>query len=657
MSRPQHTRSDVRPWRPVLLVWGLCALLPGEEPAAEPQPSLPPEPRTLHLAPGTVGTAGHTIDRQALAGDIEALTVTVKRVEATLAAAGSPEPEAGEEHAPRPPPEAGSKPREAEHFGAGLVVTGTGEGALVDARIDSQPVEAILTDLVRLAELPLEQTRLPGLRRPASLHIDRLPVAEALDRLLGQVGMAWRGEGEGATRRLMLTTTPGGADDEQAAVRALERARDAAAAADDAAAEGEARWLLARRLLDRDQPAEAMRGFNALVQAISRSKDKDARRWMQKAVRGIGDCMVRLRQWSDARSVYRNYIGRADDADPDLPAVYLASAEAGRQRGRDTRDPLAFDEAIEDLHALLEKFGDDRHRAEVPAARLLIGGLLFDAGRWGEAETQLRRYADEAGGHTTDTITFQLAECAFQVGRIDEARTGFEELFRRWRAGSDAPPKELAEQAAYRIGLCHLREARPRFVHALFAFQRAQAEFPKSKLTPELLLNIARCYAEIEREDEAVAALWEMLKQDGVSSGDAQARLDQQLGGLLGRLSEYPGPIRAKVMFYIAQAEHRRAERDRASRAVVAAQAVGYYERVLSEDPSPELKDAARLGLARACFLAGNDDRGVLELANALKDPGLGDRDRAYAARLLGDHYRALGRPRDAVKAYQGVFE
>lgn len=644
-----------------LLLLALTAAGQAAEAIPTPQPTLPPEPRTLHLAPGTVRSSDdRPIDRAGLAADIEALTRAVKRVEAALADDGSAEPAPAEEgsgHHPAAPSHA-EPAILSERFGAKLSLRRQGGEELVTAAINAESIDGVLRELARMAELPLEDASVPGLRRSGSLHVRDLPLPETLDRLLGQVGIAWRIDGRDQARHLILAGTPATGDEDLAAERALERAKTAAAAAGNAAAEAEARYLLAKRQLDRNEPAEAMRRFYELVQAMSKSRDRDAARWVQRSVRGIGDCMAGLKQWRDARSVYRNYIARADETDPDLPAVYLAAAEAGRAAGLESQDPLAFDEAIEDLHALLEKFGDDQSRAEIPAARLLVGTLLYDAKRWAEAETQLGRYVADAGGATTDQISFQLADCAFQLERWGQARSGFEDLFRRWRAGTTTAAPAVYEQSSYRIGLCHLREPKPRFVHALFAFQRAQAEFPKSKLTPELLLNIARCYAEIEREDEAVTALWELLKQEGLAgSGEMQSRLDEEMGSLLGRLSEYPGPIRAKTMFYIAQAEHRRAERDRASRGVVAAQAVGYYERVLSENPSPELRDATRIGLARACFLAGNDERGVLELNNALKDPGLGDRDRAYASRLLGDHFRAQGRPREAVKAYEGKVE
>lgn len=626
------------------------------------QPTLPPEPRTLRLAPGA-GVRPQdavTLDRTGLASDIEALTRSVKRVEAALGNSPVTESEPadgnhGGEHDPAAATKADA-PQNSERYGPAMTAVHRNGAIFIDADITGEPLDLVLKELVKLAGSALEDATVPGMKRTVNLHVHGVSWQACLDRLLGQAGLAWRLAGSGAAERIALTNAPDNDDDERAAERALERAAEDG----DSIFAAEARWMLANRKLKAGEPVEAMRRFNDLVQVMSRSRDPAVQIWVQRSIRGIGDCMASLKQWSEARSVYRNYIARAKEGDPDLPQVYLAAAEAGRRQGLAKQDPVAFDEAVDDLHVLLEKFGDDPHRSEVPAARLLIGGLLYSAQRWQEAQTQLAKYVADAGGRSTDTIRFQLADCAFHLNQFADARTGFEDLLRRYRAGTIDGTNDLYQQAAYSIGQCYLREPQPRFVHALFAFQRAQTEFPKSIMTPELLLNIARCYAEIEREDEAVAALWEMLKQEmpkANGTGSAQDHLDEALGQLLGRISEYPGPVRAKALFYIAQAGHRRAERERTQRGVLAAQAIGYYERVLSENPSPELRDATRIGLARACFLAGNDERGELELINALKDPGLGDRDRAYAARLLGEHYRAQGKPREAIKAFQGIVE
>ena len=641
--------------------------------AADPnlQPTLPPEPRTLRLAPGGNSHSSERVvlDRSGLASDIEALTRSVQRVEKALGnTANANQPDADETHGSGNAASAATHdgpaaaPVTSERFGPALIAVHRDGDILIDADIKDESLDLVLKELIKISGSVLEDAVVPGMKRSVDLRVRGVPWQACLDRLLGQAGLSWRLTGSGAAERIALTNAPDSDDDERAGERALERA----AADGDSAFAAEARWLLANRRLKAGEPVEAMRRFNDLVQVMSRSREPAVQVWVQRSIRGIGDCMAGLKQWSEARSVYRNYIARAAEGDPDVPQVYLAAAEAGRRQGLAKQDPVAFDEAVDDLHALLEKYGDDPHRSEVPIARLMIGGLLYNAQRWLEAETQLSKYVADAGGRSNDTTRFQLADCAFHLAHYESARGGFEDLLRRFRAGTGDADKSLYEQSAYAIGLCFLRDAQPRFVHALFAFQRAQSEFPKSTLSAELLLNIARCYAEIEREDEAVAALWDMLKIETPQSADdssgsdknrAQEHLDEAMGQLMGRISEYPGPVRAKALFYIAQAGHRHAERERAQRGVLAAQAIGNYERVLSEKPSPELRDAARVGLARACFLAGNDERGELELINALKDPGLGDRDRAYAARLLGEHYRAQGKPREAIKAFQGIVE
>jgi tetratricopeptide (TPR) repeat protein len=660
--------------RLVILLLPLCFLNAEERP--QPQPALPPEPRSLHLAPaeGTRPRSGDdlaTIDQAALAEELAALARTVKRVEETIGtASASTVPGMPVLDADHRTPIAITLPDDDAEDGAvrtsavyerALIATRRNGGWLITATIDGEPGDKVVKDLCQLIGLPAEDLSLAALRRSVELRVEDVPWADAMDRVLGQRGLTWRIDGDRKSRRFIATAVPTAADESAVAVRALERAANGS----DPAIAAEARWLLATRQLDARQPVEAMRLFNQLVQDASRSPDAAVRRWALRATRSIGDCLAQLGQWRDARRVYRSYISRAAEDDDGLPAVFLASAEAGRKHGIEKKDPLAFDEAIEDLHALLEKYGEHDDRAEIPAGRLLIGGLLYDAGRFSEAETQLRRHATDTGGEITDTVRFQLADCALRLDRIDEARDGFEMLLRGWisRGGSTqiGTARMVYEQAAFNIGQCYLRERKPRFVHALFAFQRAQHEFPKTALTPELLLTIARCHAEIERDDDAVAALWELLKHEGGDArqdADAQGRLDASMGQLMSRLGEYPGPIRARALFYIAQAGHRRAERDRtAQRTVLAAQAVGFYERVMGEDPSPELRDAARLGLARASLAAGNDQRGELELRNLLKDPSVADRDRAYASRLLGEHLRLTGRTREAIRAFDGQVE
>ena len=234
------------------------------------------------------------------------------------------------------------------------------------------------------------------------------------------------------------------------------------------------------------------------------------------------------------------------------------------------------------------------------------------------------------------------------------------ELNRRWKTGQadNSAGALLYATAAYRIGQCHLLADPPKHVHALFSFLRARQDFPQSPVDAELLISIARCYAELQRDDETVNALWELLRSDAVSDQrPGQLQLDQLLGELEGRLGGYHGAVRAKAYFYIAQADYRRAQRDRRVRTAAAADAVHHYQRTIAEIPPKDLLHAARLGLARAAILGGQSDLGEDTLRELLRDPGLSLRDRDYAANLLGSHLRDQGRLREAVKAFNGETE
>ena len=91
-------------------------------------------------------------------------------------------------------------------------------------------------------------------------------------------------------------------------------------------------------------------------------------------------------------------------------------------------------------------------------------------------------------------------------------------------------------------------------------------------------------------------ALWDLLKSDAVADArPGNQQLDQLLGELEGRLADYAGPVRAKALFYIAQADFRRANRDRRERAAAAQDALNHYERVVAENPPPELLHAHTL--------------------------------------------------------------
>jgi hypothetical protein len=305
------------------------------------------------------------------------------------------------------------------------------------------------------------------------------------------------------------------------------------------------------------------------------------------------------------------------------------------------------------LDALIERFGRAPAAASaVATGRLMLGELLFAQRRWLEAERHLADYATSSASEPAQ-VAFWLAECSFRQGRAAEARPRFERLARL-----DPTTRELDQGerglVALRIGQCWLEQDPPDYARALFAFLRARQNHPALALAPETVVAIARCYAELEHEEGAIDEFWRLLKSDNLDQAEGKDRLEQLLGGIQTSLAQYEGPIRARVLSYIAQADYRQAWRNRKERPVLVAKAIQRYDRVLKESPPPELRHAALLGLARVALLGGDHQLGEHTLRELLQDATASARDRQFAAQELGDHLRDLGRLREAIAAYEG---
>jgi tetratricopeptide (TPR) repeat protein len=651
-----------------LLVAGLCAGVAVTADAPAPMPSQAPEPRPLQLQllhAEEAGTAKSAVDTKGLVDDVQALRAAVERVRAAVAAsqgehaAGHGETTEASAVEGRPVTAAPAGPRRVSvRYGERLIVQPLANGgALVTCAIEREPLDLIYTELGLLLKMPVDDTQVAVGKRAVSVTLNDVPWEQAMDRILGQAGLAWTAEGRGPVRTLVLTDRLRLGDStrlEQLAQRALNQA----AALKDPASAAEALYLMAEQQAAAKRWLEAMQLHTNLTDRFGASKDPAVRIWVMRSIKGVGDAMMAMRQYTDARVVFSNYISRSDGPDQDLPAVYLACAEAGRRAGRDGSDPLAFDQAVDVLHAMLDKFAADPHAAvEVRLARLALGELLVDAGRWREAETQLALFVKAGGdGPPPDQLAWWQAECAFNLNRYDEARELYERLYANWRAkkGEAGLGDETYRTASMRIGQCWIRLKEPQWVRALVAFLRARQDFQESPIGAEIAVSIARCYAELNRDDESVAELWKLIRDDGRDSRPGGMQIDQLFGELEAGLIAYLGPVRARVLFYIAQADYRRAQRDRRQRADAARDAMLHYERVLAENPGVELSNAARIGLARAALLAGQSKRCEDLLTALLRDPGLDPRDRAVAAQVLGGCYHDQGRLRDAIRAYGG---
>lgn len=667
---------------PLLLL--SATAIASEAPPPQPLPTLPPEPRSLQLTPGAQGEAAHAIRAKAgpeLSREVQSLRHALDRVRESLAAGTSPTGEHQPSEAEKPTtttPVVGEA-RTGPAFGTALAVrTTSAGGALVDAAIPAASGDAVLRALAALLGATLDEVRPATLSRQVHLHVAALPYPEALDRLLGQIGLRWREEGSGKARRLIVeSAVPSEADLDRRTRRALERVTAGARGV----ASAEAMWLLAAQDAAAQRHAAALKGYAELIDLYGASTDPAIGRWVQLASLGSGEAMLALGAYADARIAFRAWLARSEQTDPEGARVLLLSAQAARRLGDDRSDPGAYDEAVEDLHRLLEGFGNDQRAAsEVATARYAIGELLFAAGmqalglpggderelppeaaaRFREAEAQIARWLATTGravDDAPDLPAFWLAECAFHLGRADEARPRYERLQRHWKSGQTDPqaPATIYATAAYRAGETWLKQAQPNHIRALFSFLRARQDFPQGDIAPYLLVRIAQCYAELEAEDQAVEALYTLLRDDQINDArPGRQQLDQLLGELVGRLGRYPGPVRSRVLFYIARAQWLQARRDRAEQATLARQAAATYRRVLDEQPSIELRHASQLGLARSLLLAGEDGRGESELRRFLRDPTIGARDREYGAQLLGEHLRGKGRLQEAIKAFRG---
>jgi tetratricopeptide (TPR) repeat protein len=639
-----------------------ASLVAGE--AVGPLPGLPPRPRPMQLGPDDASrsqSAGSP-DASRVADELQSLRSALDRLRTAKDRGTIPaDPVSGE--GAHQTAHGADQPRQTSKRITGLSF----QGGRFTANVRDTTLESLFAELAALSGAVIDDTEAPGRTRMATLAVKDLPLDDLLDRVCGMYALAWREDEAAKGRHIrILDRRTAGADaggDRRRAERAFERAAtwgDAAVLKDSAVA-AEAAYRRARGEQDARRNVAAIELYGSLVDRFNASKDPSVRRWVQLAMRGIGDCMAALGNHLDARGVYRNYIARAADDDRDLPGVYLASAESGRRHGTSHADPIALDESVDDLHLMLERYSEVAWAAgDVAVGRLMLATMLHRAGQWAEADVQLSKYRESAGlkGATAPhRLQLMAADCAYGLGRYDEAFAIYKRLHQAWtasRSESDLSMEDYA-RAAFRAGMCRLKADPPRHVEALFAFLRARQDFQKSDLDAELLIGIARCYAELERQDETVAALWELLRGDALKDGrPGSTQLDELMGGLVGKLGGYAGPVRARVMFYLAQAAWNQAQRDRTNQTVLAGTALGYYQRVLDEKPPADLRHAAILGRARCAFLAAQDDLGVLSLKDLLRDPIATARDKELAARLLGEHYRTKGQLQDAIRAFRG---
>ena len=512
-----------------------------------------------------------------------------------------------------------------------------------------------------------------------------MPWQEALTVLLGQGGMAWREEVDDDRRKIVIYPIrkhPRTKDDLRAL--AIDAWANASRNRDNAVA-AQALCQRARQYFEAKNYTAAIQTFFDVSDTFHEMAEDDpkVRHWVKQAQLGIGETMMELKQYREARAVYLNYLSVAVEDEEVSSDVYMKAAQASMKFGEETKDEIALGKAEDILHSMIFRFKKNKQAYNnIVRANYMLGSLMIKKQAYKAAKDYFNTFKQQQGGN--HRLDYYLAKCEYELGveahakgLVKNSDIYFNNAIALYRGIADdyirnrADPlikegdEHIYEKSFYGVGECYLKLQKAKFPEALVAFLRARETFPDSSfLNAKILLMISHCYAELSADDRSISFITEMLRLDsnkldksakdyGLNSEDVAIRLDELLADIQVGLGEYQGHIKAKALFYIAQGRYRIAERNRFDSSKVAA-AMKSYERVINNNPGRDLRDAARLGLARAAMLAKDDEYAESQLQELLRDTSVSVRDRAYASQLLGRFYRQRCMYRKAIEAFQG---
>lgn len=116
---------------------------------------------------------------------------------------------------------------------------------------------------------------------------------------------------------------------------------------------------------------------------------------------------------------------------------------------------------------------------------------------------------------------YQAAFNLLKDGKYDEATTALRDFL------SKNPQHELAPNAMYWLGEAHY--VRRDYPAALAAFEGLLKDYPGNRKTPDALLKVGYCQAELKRTGPARTALARVIEEfpDSQAAAEAKARLDR----------------------------------------------------------------------------------------------------------------------------------
>ena len=229
----------------------------------------------------------------------------------------------------------------------------------VDAAVRRERVQVIYTELITLMDRSFDDQLVGNVARRVSFHVKGMPWQQALTSLLGQAGLAWRLNGEKIVIYELNREQRQRGDVQQLAEQSFTNALEGG----DGVFAAKAAYLLAQQEHDDKHLYPAMSRYEEVIKRFQDKQDNPAIAiWVSKAWQGVGDVLMEMEQYREARNIYLNYISLAELDDPDLPRIRLAASRASQalakgQGGK--HDPVAADRAQDLLQSLIQDYRNE----------------------------------------------------------------------------------------------------------------------------------------------------------------------------------------------------------------------------------------------------------------------------------------------------------
>jgi len=278
-----------------------------------------------------------------------------------------------------------------------------------------------------------------------------------------------------------------------------------AGATTDPVVGGYARLHLGRAQLALEQANAAADTGRALLASHPEGQLSEAAHWL------LAEAAVELEDWDTAVRVLQSLTGLAHPAEP--ARAWLELGRAARERGDRTLAVEAFErvrydhslsaearEASEGLDLILgrsRRVTPDRYDLELTRA-----SRLFDAGRYGEAQTAWRALQPLASGDDADLVELRLAECSYHLRRYSTARGALNDYVH----GSEDPARVPEARFYFLSAQRGLRQ----YADYVARVDRFVETYPDSPFAPRALDELGTHYI-LQDDDEKAATVFTRL--------------------------------------------------------------------------------------------------------------------------------------------------